>query len=207
MKRLPLSRALVPPRLLRAGHRPSTGRIGSNAATGVTLVELLAVIAIVAILLTIGIPSYQYISTSYRISSEANGLLGDLQFARGEAIKEGQTVTACISTNGQTCAAGGTGWQQGWIVFSDVADNQTVNTAIGDTVLRVQSAFTSSDTFEGGVTSVTFSRDGFALGLPNGGATLTLHNSTASTAWTRCLEMNVAGIMTIYTHTTQAGCV
>ncbi len=206
MKRLTLSRALVPPRPQRVGYRPSSGRIGSSAATGVTLVELLAVMAIVAILLTIGIPSYQYVSTSYRVSGEVNGLLGDLQFARGEAIKEGQTVTACISTNGQSCAAGATGWHQGWIVFSDVADNQTVNTAIGDTVLRVQSAFSGTDTFEGGVTSVTFSRDGFALGLPGGGATLTLHNSTANSAWTRCLELNVAGIMSIYTHTTQAGC-
>jgi type IV fimbrial biogenesis protein FimT len=205
MKRLPLNRARVPPRLLRAGPKPS-GRMRLSAAPGVTLIELLAVIAIVAILLTIGIPSYQYISTSYRISSEANGLLGDLQFARGEAIKEGQTVTACISTNGSTCAAAPNGWHQGWIVFSDVGDNQTATTT-GDTVLRVQSAFTGTDTFEGGVNSVTFSRDGFALGLPNGGVTLTLHNSTSNSAWTRCLELNVAGIMSIYTHITQAGCV
>jgi type IV fimbrial biogenesis protein FimT len=201
MKRMPLRRSLVP--RLRRCARPASW-VG---ASGVTLVELLAVIAIVAILLTIGVPSYQYISTSYRISGEANGLLGDLQFARVEAIKEGQTVTACASTDGATCAVAGSGWQAGWIVFSDVSNNQTVGGT--DTILRVQSAFTGSDTFvdqTNGLQSVTFNRDGFALSLPNGGVTFSLHNSTASSAWTRCLELNVAGIMSVQTHMTQAGC-
>jgi type IV fimbrial biogenesis protein FimT len=201
MKRTPLRRRMLVPRLLRgAAPVPSIG------ASGVTLVELLAVISIVAILLAVGIPSYQYVSTSYRISSEANGLLGDLQFARAEAVKEGQTVTVCVSTNGTSCAAAGSGWQSGWIVFSDVSDNQTVGGT--DVILHVQSAFNGSDTFEGSsnLSSVTFSREGFALGL-GAGATLTLHNSTSNPGWTRCLELNVVGIMTIYTHLTQASCV
>ncbi|HTX24261.1 MAG TPA: GspH/FimT family pseudopilin [Steroidobacteraceae bacterium] len=198
MKRMPIGQTLVT-RVSRPPTRTPRARM-----SGVTLVELLAVIAIVAILLSIGVPSYQYITTSYRISSEANGLLGDLQFARVEAIKEGQTVTACVSSDGAHCA-GADGWQAGWIVFSDVSDNQTVGAA--DTILRVQSAFTSTDTFDGTVTAVTFSRDGFALGLgTSGGATITLHNSTSNPNWTRCLELNVAGIMSIYTHTTQATC-
>jgi len=44
---------------------------------GFTLTELLAVVTIVAILLSIGVPSYRYIGTSYRMSSEVNALLGD----------------------------------------------------------------------------------------------------------------------------------
>ena len=64
--------------------------------TGFTLTELMVVVAIVAILLGIGVPSYRYISNSYRMSAEVNGLLGDLQYARSEAIKEGQTVTTCV---------------------------------------------------------------------------------------------------------------
>ncbi len=178
------------------------------SVTGITLVELLTVIAIVAILVVIGVPSYKYINTSYRISSEANGLLGDLQFARAEAIKEGQTVTACVSANGTSCADGDTAWQTGWIVFSDVNDDQTVDT--GDTVLRVQVPFTSTDTFEPpadvGLSSVTFSREGFALGLPNGGTTLTLHDATSNPEWTRCLDIDVVGMMSVQTHTTEAAC-
>ncbi len=202
MDRAPLSCRCLSPRARRRAERTT-----SRNVTGVTLVELIAVIAIVAIMVTIGIPSYKYIDNSYRISGEANGLLGDLQFARAEAIKEGQTVTACVS-NDQTACTGGTDWQDGWIVFSDVNDDQTVDA--GDTVLRVQLPFTSTDTFEPSADidlgTVTFSREGFALGLPNGGATLTLHDATANPIWTRCLDIAVIGMMSIQTHTTEASC-
>jgi type IV fimbrial biogenesis protein FimT len=156
---------------------------------------MLVVVAIVAILLVIGVPSYRYINLSYRMSSEVNGLLGDMQFARGEAIKEGQTVTACVSRDGATCDVGGVTWQEGWIVFQDPNNNQTVDP--GEAVLRVQSAFTGTDTFVAGngVSSVTFNREGFATaagaGFPS--ATVTLHEQTANAAYTRCLYISVTG--------------
>src|SRR5215472_2171037 len=129
---------------------------------GFTLTELLVVTAIVAVLLGIGVPSYRYITNSHRMSSEVNGLLGDLQFARSEAIKEGQMVTACVSRDGATCDAGSTTWQEGWVVFQDVNNDQTVDP--GDTVLHVQATFSGTDTFTAasGVSSVTFNREGFA---------------------------------------------
>ena len=97
-----------------------------NRQRGFTLTELIVVTAIVAILLGIAIPSYKYITTSYRMSAEVNGLLGDLQFARSEALKEGNGVTACVSTDGATCT-GGANWYAGWIVFSDLNTNATVD--------------------------------------------------------------------------------
>jgi len=157
--------------------------------------ELLVVMAVVAILLGIGVPSFRYITNSYRMSAEVNGLLGDLQFARGEAIKEGETVTACISRDGATCDAGSRTWQEGWIVFQDPNSNQTVDP--GEAVLRVQGAFAGTDTFiaDTGMSSVTFNREGFATGagglLP---ATVTLHEQTASAAWTRCLYVTLMGL-------------
>ncbi len=208
MDRAHLKRRCLLPCLSRGAVGLSRGGVGTTSmnVTGVTLIELITVIAIVAILMTVGVPSFKYIGNSYRISGEVNGLLGDLQFARAEAIKEGQTVTACISTDGATCASGNTAWQSGWIVFSDVMNDQTVDT--GDTILRIQPAFTSTDTFESdsSLSSVTFSREGFALQLPNGGTTLTLHDATANSVWTRCLDITVIGMMTVYTHTTQAAC-
>src|SRR5437868_13985388 len=58
--------------------------INIKLRSGFTLTELMAVIAIAAILMAIGVPSYRYVGASYRMSSEVNGLLGDLQFARSE---------------------------------------------------------------------------------------------------------------------------
>jgi type IV fimbrial biogenesis protein FimT len=163
---------------------------------GFTLPELMVVVAIVAILMNIGIPSYRYISNSFRVSSEVNGLLGDLQFARAEAIKEGQTVSVCVSRDGATCDAGSTTWQEGWIVFQDPTNLGTVDP--GDTILRVQTRFAGTDTFtaDNGVSNVTFNREGFATAagaFPS--ATVTLHDQTASATWTRCLYIASTGLM------------
>ena len=78
---------------------------------GFTLTEMMVVTAIVAILFAIAIPSYKYLTTSYRMSAEINNLVGDLQYARGEALKEGTPVTVCVSSDGATCT-GGNNW--GW---------------------------------------------------------------------------------------------
>jgi type IV fimbrial biogenesis protein FimT len=162
--------------------------------------------AIVAILLAIGVPSYRYITNSYRMSSEVNGLLGDLQFARAEAIKEGQPVTVCVSRDGATCDPGSVTWQEGWIVFQDPNNNQAVDPL--EAVLRVQSIFAGTDTFiaNNGVSSVTFNREGFAtagggagIPIPFPSATVTLHEQTASAAWTRCLYVTPTGAMSTET--------
>jgi type IV fimbrial biogenesis protein FimT len=182
--------------------RRGRGRPVPAKTRGVTLIELITVIAIAAILMTIAVPGFRYIMVSYRVAGEVNGLLGDLQFARTEAIREGQFVTACVSADGQSCAAGNKPWNTGWIVFSDPNNNQTADK--GEPILRVQATFTGTDTFVAGapLSSVTFSREGFALGLPNAGVTLTLHDATANSVWTRCLFMTVIGMMQVVTPAT-----
>jgi type IV fimbrial biogenesis protein FimT len=154
---------------------------------GFTLVEMLIAMALVAILLTIGIPSFRFVTNSNRIAGEINGLLGDMQFARSEAIKEGQPVTICVSTDQATCATGANAnaWQSGWIV-SDVNGN----------VLRVQTPFSGTDTFlaSNTVKSVTFNREGYATGIANG-TLITLHDSTNNINWTRCLSITLVGLM------------
>jgi len=56
---------------------------------GFTLTELMAVIAIVAILMAIRGAFLSLREHIVRISSEVNGLLGDLQLARSEDNQEG----------------------------------------------------------------------------------------------------------------------
>ena len=148
-------------------------------------------IAIAAILAMIGIPSFRYVTNSNRIAGEVNGLLGDLQFARAEAIKEGQNVTVCVSALGASCDGTAT-WQSGWIVYSNSTGTTVPLTA---SILRIQSTFTATDTFlaSNGVSSITFNREGYAVGIANG-TLVTLHDSTATTAWTRCVSVNLNGM-------------
>jgi type IV fimbrial biogenesis protein FimT len=170
--------------------------------SGFTMMELLVTMAILAVLLVIGVPSYRFIMNSYRMSAEANGLLGDLQFARAEAIKEGQWVSVCVSANGTTCS-GATTWASGWIVFPNNSTNTLTTPAVG-TVLRVQNAFTGRipDTFtpNQAVSILSYNREGFATtsaGFPN--TLFTLHEYTANSAYTRCLWLTPVGLAIVET--------
>src|ERR1700692_469062 len=98
-----------------------TLRNSIHPAAGFTMFELVMVMTIVAIIAAIGFPHFKYVTASNRISSEINGLLADLRFARTEAIKEGLPVTVCASANQQTCdgSANAGSWTSGWIIFSD----------------------------------------------------------------------------------------
>jgi type IV fimbrial biogenesis protein FimT len=169
----------------------SDKRIGMTRESGFTLVELLMTIAIATIVTTLAVTSFRYVTNANRIAGEINGLLGDLQFARAEAIKEGRTVTVCESSDGATCT-GSTSWQNGWIVFSDPTNVGTWDA--GETVFRVQKTFSSTDTFgaTNGLTAVTFNREGYAGGI-TAGTLIKLQDSTFNTNWTRCLTINLVG--------------
>lgn len=160
---------------------------------GVTLVEMLTVMVIVGILIAMGVPSFRSVTNSNRIAAEVNGLLGDLQFARAEAIKEGQTVTACVSADGAQCS-NSTDWKTGWIVFSDQNNSATVDA--GDAILRVQAPFSGTDTFQAtnNVKTITFNREGLAIGIA-GGTVIKLHDSTNTSVFTRCLSVTMIGQM------------
>ena len=179
---------------LLAFNRPEGG-CALKRTSGFTLLETLTVMTIVAVLMALAIPSYKYVTNANRISGEVNGLLGDMQYARSEAIKEGQTVTVCSSANPTSVAptcAGTVTWQSGWIVFSDVNGNGAVDAT--DTVLRVQRAFPVGDTFNSNnnITAVTFNREGFAMQLANP-VTITLHAAVPTAGSTRCLLISIVG--------------
>jgi type IV fimbrial biogenesis protein FimT len=150
------------------------------------MIEMLMTMAIAAILLGLAVPSFQYVTNSNRVAGEINGLLGDLQFARAEAIKEGTNVSVCVSADGATCL-NSTSWNTGWIVFP---------TATPTAILRVQRTFSGTDTFDSnGIVSVTFNREGYAAAIA-AGTQITLHTTPVNSAWTRCLTLNIVGQIT-----------
>jgi len=171
------------------------GMARNRRNSGFTLTELIIVMSIIAILAAIGVPSFKYVTVSNRISSEVNGLLGDMQYARSMAIKQGLPVTVCVSTDHATCT-GGDAWQGGWIVFLDSNSNQQVDP--GEAVLRIQNAFTSTDTFvpdNGAFDAITFNREGYATTGAAVPVTMLLHDSSNTAAWTRCLAITPVGML------------
>jgi type IV fimbrial biogenesis protein FimT len=173
-----------------------SGMLFKRRENGYTMMEMMMALAVVAILSFIAVPSFKYVTSSNRVATEVNGLLGDMLFARSEAVKEGATVTVCISSDGATCLGNGAGgaWQLGWIVFLDTNGNQKVDA--GEAVVRVQPAFSGTDTFLGPATfnAISFNRLGYApTGVWN---TISLHDSTNNTAWIRCLAISPIGSAT-----------
>jgi type IV fimbrial biogenesis protein FimT len=160
--------------------------------SGFTLIELLITISIMGILLAIGVPSFRYVTSANRASSEINRLLGDMQFARGEAIKEGQDVTVCSSTNSTSCAVS-TSWDTGWIVYT----NTGVPIIPAAAILKIQPKFSGTDTLQAdhAISAVTFSREGFTASLPASGVTITLHTSPVDANYTRCLSATIVGAL------------
>ncbi len=185
-------------------------KAGIERMSGFSLTELVVVMLVVGIIAAIGTPSFKYVTTSNRIASEINALMGDLQYARSEAIKQGEIVTVCASVSGTQCD-GGNNWQGGWIVFLDSATGGTVGTVDpGEVIVRSQPAFSPpGDTLQplGGLnlSAVSFNRVGYGTtgnGVP---VILALHDSSNTAQWTRCLAISPVGMLTVET-TSQPGC-
>lgn len=123
-----------------------------KSVRGFTLIELMITLVIAAIVLTFAIPSFQTVFQNNRLATQANELVTAMNLARSEAIKTGQPVSVCASSNGTACV--GT-WVQGWRVFN----------AAG--TIRVFTAMNDMAANSGGVTTLVFSGQG-AKAIPNG---------------------------------------
>jgi type IV fimbrial biogenesis protein FimT len=166
---------------------------------GFTLFELVVVMLIAGILASIGTASFRYVTTSNRIASEINGLLGDMQFARSQAVKTGNPVTVCPVTlaNPNICTTSAT-WTNGWIVFLDLNGDGVFNSGT-DLIIRTQKSI-SPDTLassSANFKNIIFNREGFGSNGLTSWATVNLNSSPVNTQWRRCLAVSAVGALTV----------
>lgn len=128
---------------------------------GFTLIELLVTVAVVIVLLMMGVPEYQRLTESNRQVSAINSIVGDLNLARSEAVKQGRTVTLCGSTDGASCDTAN--WEAGWIVFTDL-DRDNVVDAGTDVLISLRGALPTGLTLR----TLDFDNAGVVQYLPNG---------------------------------------
>lgn len=98
---------------------------------GFSLIELMVTVAVVAIVVAIGLPSFQGSLRSNRVATASNELAASLALARSEALRSPGGAGICGTTDGTTCSAD---WGVGWIVWTDIDGNGTPGT--GDRILR-----------------------------------------------------------------------
>lgn len=128
-----------------------------RAQTGFTLIELVSTMAIMLVMVTIAIPGMLDLVRNNRQSTALNSLSHSFYAARSEAISRAQGVSLCPSSNFTGCSAGTT-WQSGWIIFSDVDRDGTVDTGI-DSVLKVFNSLGGATTLTAS-NKITFSASG-----------------------------------------------
>lgn len=135
---------------------------------GFTLLELMITVAILAILLAIGIPSFQSAIASSQLTNQTNRIVGALQQARIEAIKRNAHVVMCVSDDEETCDSTKS-WASGWLIFQDANKNGAQDG--GETILAVGQASPSSTTSVGNTnlkSSIRYGADGQLVGVANG---------------------------------------
>jgi len=127
-------------------------------SSGFTLLELLITVVLISILMAIAIPSMREFTQNDRLITNVNTLIGNLNYARSEAVKRSQQVSVCASNDAATCS--GT-WSDGWIVYID-ADADNSFTA-GEEIIRAQQSLEGGNTLTatGIGTQVTYDYRGF----------------------------------------------
>ncbi|WP_157971353.1 GspH/FimT family pseudopilin [Dyella sp. C9] len=182
-------------------------------AGGYGVIEMLVVLVIAAIILAYAVPAYKSLITQNRMGGEINDLQGDLELSRSSAIKQGVPVVICPSSNPTATTpscSGSTSWQSGWIVFTDIGQNQTYAADSGDTLLHVHSPLQLDDTLTGSVsetangafggtlTYLSFNRMGApSLATPSKYAALSVHDANSTVGWYRCVIVSIVGTTTL----------
>jgi type IV fimbrial biogenesis protein FimT len=144
---------------------------------GFTIYELLITMLMIGVILSIGVPSMSGFMQNSRITSTANDLHASFYLARSEAARSKSNIMICASANSMDAAAacGGT-FDDGWIIFVDLNDNQTRDAGDEENVLRAHPAI--PDTIDiitnGGADYFVFAPSGLGRGDIGGNPALSI---------------------------------
>lgn len=153
-----------------------------RASRGFTLVEVLVVVAIAAILTAMAIPSFSAATQNSRMVSEANNLLGAMNYSRTEAIRRGNNVLFGRRN--------GTDWNGGFVAWID-ADSD--NSWDAGEEIRLWEPLHSSMSLSSGSTLTLFTFNSAGLVNMSNTVTLTLcDNRTGETG--RTLTLLISGM-------------
>ena len=83
---------------------------------GFSLLELMVAIAVLAIILGIGVPSYNTFIESSRLQTTTHDLRTAIQLARSEAISKRATVAACRANVAGDACGFNADWSSGWLI-------------------------------------------------------------------------------------------
>jgi type IV fimbrial biogenesis protein FimT len=155
---------------------------------GVSLIELMVALCIFAVLVLVGIPSYQQWVTNTRVRTAAESIQNGLRDARNEAVQRSTDVmfqltngstpnwTVCLWSSGTSCPASGSSVLQTYTSSNSAADVLiSTSTSTADVA---SGAYANEITGTGG--SIVFN----SLGRPtsyNSGSLIRIDSNTAST--------------------------
>jgi type IV fimbrial biogenesis protein FimT len=122
-------------------------QLNKRFPSGFSLVELVVALAVAGLLLGFAAPSFESMMRENRRDTALYGLMGDLQFARSEAIKRSARVSVCArsSVDADACSTATLApWEGGWLVFVDDGATPGVYESADETLLRVSEPVHSS---------------------------------------------------------------
>lgn len=149
---------------------------------GFTLLELMTAIAVLAILVSIGVPSFQTLVKNNRVVTQTNELVTAVNFARTEAIKRGRPVRVTVSELAP-------GWRA-LVVLDPAGANETLR------VFERAGSSVAVDAVTDG--TVSFS----AAGIPDGAETFDVEPAGCSGEQRRRVVIGISGQVT----TTKEAC-
>ncbi|KTD49468.1 type IV pre-pilin [Legionella rubrilucens] len=160
---------------------------------GFTLTEFMVTLAVAGIFMAVGVPAYYSLIQNNKAVGMTNKLSASFSYARMEAIKRGIRVSVCPAANAALNACGnGAQWAQGWIVFLDANNNNTIDSAAD--VVKIQEALPAGTTVNANLGIVSYDSSGF---VTSGALNMTISAAGCSGNNARSLAITSSGRLSI----------